>query len=150
MAVAALNGKIYVVGGFEESGLGNFLNFAITPSLEKYEPATNTWTTRSPMPIGLHHAGIGVAGGKLYVIGGYTQSGLSVWHPGATVYAYDPAMDIWTEHAPMPTPRGALSVTAHDGNCMPLAATTGRPIALPSRSTIREATPGLCERPYRP
>lgn len=115
VAVAALNGKMYVVGGFEEPGFGNFLNFAITPALEEYEPATNTWTTRSPMPVGLHHAGIGVAGGKLYVIGGYTQSGLSVWHPVATVYAYDPATDTWVERAPMPTPRGALSVTEHNG-----------------------------------
>jgi len=115
IAAAALNGKIYVVGGFEEPGFGNFLNLGITPALEVYDPATDTWTPRSPMPVGLHHVGIGVAGGKLYVIGGYTRSGFSVWHPVATVYVYDPATDAWSERAPMPTPRGALSVTGHDG-----------------------------------
>jgi N-acetylneuraminic acid mutarotase len=115
VAAAALNDRIYVVGGFEEPGLGNFLNFAITPSLEEYDPSTDRWRSRAPMPVGLHHAGIGVAGGKLYVIGGYKQSGLSVWHPVATVYAYDPATDAWAERASMPTPRGALSVTEHDG-----------------------------------
>ncbi len=115
VAAAALNDKIYVVGGFEESGFGNFLNFAITPSLEEYDPSTDKWTSRTPMPVGLHHVGIAVAGGKLYVIGGYTQSGFTVWHPVATVYAYDPMTDAWSERAPMPTPRGALSVTAHDG-----------------------------------
>ena len=67
------------------------------------------------MPVGLHHVGIGVAGGRLYVIGGYRQSGLTVWEPVATVYAYDPATDSWSERAPMPTARGALSVTEHDG-----------------------------------
>ena len=52
---------------------------------------------------------------QLYVIGGYKQAGLSIWQPVASVYAYDPAMDTWAERAPMPTPRGALSVTLHDG-----------------------------------
>jgi N-acetylneuraminic acid mutarotase len=115
VAAAALNDKIYVVGGFEEPGLGNILNFAITPSLEEYDPSTDRWTSRASMPVGLHHAGIGVSGGKLYVIGGYKQAGLSVWQPVATVYAYDPATNAWAERAPMPTPRGALSVSEHDG-----------------------------------
>lgn len=115
VAVAALDGKIYVVGGFEKPRLGNVLNFAITPSVEMYDPATDRWTSKASMPVGLHHIGIGVAGGRLYVIGGYRQSGLSVWNPVATVYAYDPTTDSWTERAPMPTVRGALSVTEHDG-----------------------------------
>jgi N-acetylneuraminic acid mutarotase len=115
VAVAALNDKIYVVGGFEEPAFGNLLNLGITPSLEVYDPVTDQWTSRAPMPVGLHHMGIGVEGGKLFVIGGYRQSGLSIWHPVAMVYAYDPAMDSWVERAPMPTARGALSVTEHDG-----------------------------------
>ncbi|NJN70951.1 MAG: galactose oxidase [Nitrospira sp.] len=115
VAVAALEGKIYAVGGFEKPSLGNVMNLAITPSVEMYDPATDQWTAKAPMPIGLHHVGIGVAGGRLYVIGGYSKSGLSVWNPVATVYAYDPATDSWTERASMPTARGALSVTEHDG-----------------------------------
>lgn len=104
-----------MVGGFEQPSLGNVMNLAVTPSLEEYDPSTDRWTSKTPMPVGLHHVGIGVTGGQLYVIGGYKHSGLSVWNPVATVYAYDPATDSWTERAPMPTPRGALSVTAHDG-----------------------------------
>lgn len=115
VAAAALNDKIYVVGGFEEPGLSNLLDLAITPAVEEYDPSTDQWTSRAPMPVGLHHVGIGVAGDKLYVIGGYKQSVFSVWKPVATVYAYDPATDTWAERAPMPTPRGALSVTAYDG-----------------------------------
>jgi N-acetylneuraminic acid mutarotase len=115
VAAATLRDKIYVVGGFEKPGVGNVLNLAITASLEEYDPSTDRWTAKAPMPVGLHHVGIGVAGGRLYVIGGYRQSGLSVWHPVATVYAYDPDTDTWEERAPMPTARGALSVTEHDG-----------------------------------
>jgi len=115
VVAAALEGKIYVVGGFEKPSLGNVLNLAITPSVEMYDPATDRWTSKASMPVGLHHVGIGVAGGRLYVIGGYSKSGLSVWNPVATVYAYDPTTDSWTERASMPTARGALSVTEHDG-----------------------------------
>ena len=115
VAAAALDGKIYVVGGFEKPSLGNVMNFAITRSVEMYDPATDQWTSKAPLPIGLHHVGIGVVDGRLYVIGGYAQSAFSVWKPMATVYVYDPAADSWTERAPLPTARGALSVTVHDG-----------------------------------
>lgn len=115
VAAAPLDGKIYVVGGFEKPSLSNVMSFAITRSVEMYDPSTDQWTSRAPLPIGLHHVGIGVVDGRLFVIGGYTKSGFSVWNPVATVYAYDPATDSWTERAPMPTARGALSVTEHDG-----------------------------------
>jgi N-acetylneuraminic acid mutarotase len=115
IAAAALDGKIYVVGGFEKPSLANVMNFTITPSVEMYDPVIDRWTSKAPMPVGLHHVGIGVADGRLYVIGGYSKSGLSVWNPVATVYAYDPVTDSWSERASMPTARGALSVTEHQG-----------------------------------
>lgn len=126
VAAATVGGKIYVVGGFEEPSLGNVLSFAITPSLEEYDPATDQWTAKAPMPVGLHHVGIGVVGGRLYVIGGYKKSGLSVWGPVATVYAYDPVADAWSERAPMPTARGALSVTVHEGKLYAIGGYEGR------------------------
>ena len=115
VAVASVGDQIYVVGGFEKPSLGNVMHLAITQSVEAYDSKTDRWTSKAPMPIGLHHVGIGVAGGRLYVVGGYSHSGLSVWSPVATVYAYDPATDTWAERAPMPTARGALSVTEYDG-----------------------------------
>ena len=126
VAVATAGGKIYVVGGFEEPSLGNVLNFAITSAVEEYDPATDKWTAKAPMPVGLHHVGIGVAGGRLYVVGGYKQSGLSVWGPVATVYMYDPANDAWSERAPMPTARGALSVAVHEGKLYAIGGYEGR------------------------
>jgi Kelch motif len=36
VVAAALDGKIYVVGGFEKPSLGNVMNFSITPSVEMY------------------------------------------------------------------------------------------------------------------
>ena len=126
VAAVTLSDKIYVVGGFEPPGLGNVMNLAITASVEEYDPSADRWTTRAPMPVGLHHAGIGVTGGRLYVIGGYRQSGLNVWQPVATVYAYDPATDTWAEHASMPTARGALSVTVQEGKLYAIGGYDGK------------------------
>lgn len=115
VAAGTVSDKIYVVGGFAKPGLGHAMSLAITPALEVYDPATDRWTAKTPLPVGLHHVGLGVIGGRLYVVGGYKQSGLSAWRPVATVYAYDPVTDAWTERAPMPTARGALAVAVHDG-----------------------------------
>src|SRR2546426_9300774 len=52
VAVAAVRGKVYVVGGFQQG-----LSF-IAPAVEEYDPATDTWRHRASLPSGLHHAGI--------------------------------------------------------------------------------------------
>jgi N-acetylneuraminic acid mutarotase len=116
VAAATVGGKIYLVGGFEEPSISNVVNLSITPVVEEYDASTDKWSSKASMPVGLHHVGVGVVGGRLYVIGGYKQSGLSVWGPVATLYAYDPAANAWTELAAMPTARGALSVSVHEGN----------------------------------
>lgn len=109
VAAAAVKGKIYVVGGFQQG-----FSF-ITPAVEEYSPATDTWRERAPLPSGLHHAGIGVANDRLYVIGGFEHSLLSIWSPVTSVYEYDPGADRWTARKPMPTPRGALAIAVLDG-----------------------------------
>src|SRR2546427_9699724 len=76
VAAAAVGGKVYVVGGFQPG-----LPF-ITPAVEEYDPVTDTWHERAPLPSGLHHAGIGVVNDRLYVIGGFELSLFSIWSPG--------------------------------------------------------------------
>ncbi|MGH7230540.1 MAG: Kelch repeat-containing protein, partial [Nitrospiraceae bacterium] len=118
VSAAAVEGKIYVVGGFTEPTISNLKDLTISAIVEEYDPSTDQWTAKSPLPVGLHHAGIGVAGDRLYIIGGFTQSFLSIWKPVATVYQYNPTTDEWTERAPMPTVRGALAVTEIDGKLL--------------------------------
>ena len=110
MAAAAVKGRIYVVGGFQQA-----LGFSITSAVEEYDPKTDTWRERAPLPGGLHHAGIGVVNDRIYVIGGFEHSFLSIWSPLTSVYEYDPAADRWAARRPMPTPRGALAVAVLDG-----------------------------------
>jgi N-acetylneuraminic acid mutarotase len=116
VAAAAVGEKVYVIGGFREPSIGNIKDLAITPLVEEYDSVTEHWTTRAPLPVGLHHVGIGVVDKRVYVIGGFKQSLMSVWKPVATVYVYDPAQDAWTEASPMPTARGALAVAELGGH----------------------------------
>jgi hypothetical protein len=103
VAVAEVNGKIYVLGGFAAS----------TQDVhEEYDPATDRWRTRAALPRPLNHAAAAGLNGKLYLIGGFDgPTGRAV----AEVYEYDPASDKWRPLAPMPTPRGALGVAVIDG-----------------------------------
>ena len=105
VAAVALHGKLYVVGGFGAGATAN----------EEYDPATNVWERRAPIPRGADH-GAAVAlpqgqGGLVYFIGGFDGR----WGPLNTVWAYDPATDQWTGKADLPTPRGALGAAVLDG-----------------------------------
>src|SRR5207253_3771720 len=57
-----VNGKIYVIGGLEplENGQGT----RVTGRNQMYDPATNTWTERSPMPTARNHGFSGVVSGN--------------------------------------------------------------------------------------
>ncbi|SEP84657.1 Kelch repeat-containing protein [Nitrosomonas ureae] len=115
IAAAPLDGKIYAVGGFSQPSLSNVLDFAVSRIVEVYDPATDTWTETTPLPEGRHHAGIAALDGYLYVIGGFTKGGLSVWRAVATLYQFNPVNQTWRELKPMPTARGALGVTVYQG-----------------------------------
>ena len=92
VAAAALDGKIYVIGGYQKgAGL-----------VEEYDPEKNSWRRRAALPKALHHVGAAAVNGRIYVIGGFI-SGVG---PVDTVYEYDPGADRWKSKAPMPTPRG--------------------------------------------
>ena len=125
VVTAAVGGKIYLIGGFDEPSLSNLKDLTISRTVEEYDPSTDRWTTKAPLPAGLHHAGIGVVGNRLYVIGGFTKSLLSVWNPVASVYQYHPEADTWIERAPMPTMRGALAVAEINGKLMAIGGYDG-------------------------
>jgi N-acetylneuraminic acid mutarotase len=97
VGVAALQGKMYVVGGFRRNGRQ-------TTTVEAYAFAADRWQFVHPLPIALDHPAAAVARGKLYVLGGYA-SGAAV----DLALEYDPQSDRWTPKARMPTRRGALA-----------------------------------------
>ena len=79
----SIGGKLYVGGGYWN---GTVLN-----TFYEYNPATNLWTKKGNLPLGLYSAACFVINGKGYVACGGQQGGFS-----SSVYLYDPAIDTWT------------------------------------------------------
>jgi N-acetylneuraminic acid mutarotase len=108
VAAAFLDGKIYVVGG-------SVAGRSALASNEAYDPATENWLERAPLPRPLSHVGLAAAGGLLYAIGGFSST--TGDHEGAvaSLLAYDPRSDSWRERAPMKAPRGSVGVVMLNG-----------------------------------
>jgi hypothetical protein len=66
-AVAGLNGLVYEVGGATGSRPGPAGRVAI---VDAYDPSTNSWTARLPMPTARSDLVLVSVNGKLYAIGG--------------------------------------------------------------------------------
>jgi N-acetylneuraminic acid mutarotase len=96
---AAVDGIIYAIGGWAGDTAtcwGELLS-----TVEAYDPAADTWTTKTDMPTTRSHSAIAVVDGKIYVIGGQGDGNIIL----SAVEAYDPATDTWTTKADMPTAR---------------------------------------------
>jgi N-acetylneuraminic acid mutarotase len=109
-----LGGKIYVVGGLTtfENGMGTW----VTGMNQVYDPKTNTWQQRTPMPTARNHHFSAAVNGKLYMIGGRLGSGgAGAASPTDVNEEYDPATNIWTLKNPMPTPRSGGGSAVYNG-----------------------------------
>jgi N-acetylneuraminic acid mutarotase len=96
-AAAAVNDRVYVIGG--EGSAGSYER-----TTEEYNPADNTWATKALKPTGVSNIGAGVINDKIYVPGGYKGFAVSV------VEVYDPALESWSTVAPLPTAQFAQAV----------------------------------------
>ncbi len=110
LAAGVIDGKLYAVGGYADSA-GIEVGTAV---LEVYDPLSDEWATKAPMPHGSGYLGAGVVNGILYAVGGQAAP----QSKGPTfdyLQAYDPATDSWTAKAPMPTARRGLAVAVVNG-----------------------------------
>ena len=106
MAIAAANGKIYLISGGSRGVEANSFT-------QEYDPGTGTWRELALMPSVASHAGAVALDGKIYVVGGFVAN----VHMGAVnrVFEYDPAADRWRALAPLAAPRGSPGVVALNG-----------------------------------
>jgi N-acetylneuraminic acid mutarotase len=144
-ATSALNGRVYVLGGYDE-------NRSSTATVEVYNPTTDTWAFARPLPFAVNHSAAAVAGGLLYSFGAgagqtfvYNTNGNSwssrasshyvhggtaavgvinnkIYVAGGTgtpsqreLEVYDPVANTWTVKAPMSVPRNHCAGGVIDG-----------------------------------
>jgi N-acetylneuraminic acid mutarotase/Tfp pilus assembly protein PilX len=109
--VAAVNNKIYAIGGYNSTG---YLKV-----VQEYDPATNTWATKAQMPTARADAAVAVLNGKIYVIGGSDGS------PTDETEVYDPATNVWSSKKKMATNRAYLAAAAVNNKIYVIGGTTG-------------------------
>ena len=103
VGVAAVEGKIYAIGGLIEKGKeGNYAAIVVDAN-EEYDSQTDTWTLKKPMPFAMYGFAIAVFENKIYCMG----SGLN--------QVYDPVTDSWENKTPMPTEREFLKANTCNG-----------------------------------
>lgn len=100
LASAEVNGKIYVFGGQNSSGIRDVVE-AYDPSTDTWERDTNNGGTLTPMPVSLANIVASAVNGKIYVFGN-------------EVLEYDPALNSWRRD------------TAHGGTLAQWPALRGR------------------------
>jgi N-acetylneuraminic acid mutarotase len=107
-ASAALNGKIYIIGGSRQSG--SLENTIVTDSNQVYDPQTGNWSLSAKLPSVDSYGAAAVTEGfmapaRIYCVGGYSGREFN----GQT-RAYNLENNSWTIVDKMPTPRAYLGV----------------------------------------
>jgi N-acetylneuraminic acid mutarotase len=97
-----IGGKLYVVGGYDD-------DFNTSRTLEAYDPLTNQWATKTPLNNPRSEGQATAVGAKLYVISGFGRKpdGTEALIPTVTVY--DPATNVWSTKAPLPSARAGVA-----------------------------------------
>jgi hypothetical protein len=109
LSTAALDGKLYAIGGSTDETEPT----AWVAVNEVYDPATDSWSVRAPMPTPRGGAQAVAVNGRILVLGGWNDVA-----GGAqldTVEEYDPAADRWRPRAPMPAPRARFTAAVVSG-----------------------------------
>jgi hypothetical protein len=99
---AAVNGRIYVIGG--QTDAGN----AYTNTVFEYNPVTTNWTMKASMPTSRSAGAAAVIGNLIYVAGARSS-------PGQDFAVYDVSNNQWTTLPNLPTGRNHLAAGAING-----------------------------------
>lgn len=100
-AGAVVDGKFYVVGGYEK-------DYAVSTKNEIY--AEGKWSVGAPLPKARGDVTADVVNGKVFVVGGVDEA----FNFADNVYAYSPSKDTWSEKRKLPVPHGdSVAVTVN-------------------------------------
>ncbi|HEV2349959.1 MAG TPA: kelch repeat-containing protein [Terriglobia bacterium] len=109
LGAVGFDGKLYAIGGTTGRNGPN----PILGTVEAYDPVTDAWSTKAPMPTPRAYFAVAAVDGIIYAIGGATNTGVT--YPNSTrairtVDAYDTATNTWSPRAPLPYLTGGEQV----------------------------------------
>jgi N-acetylneuraminic acid mutarotase len=86
-----VNGKIYLIGGSKPV---NLIDPSYVPNVnEVYNPATDSWTTKTPPPVNVSTYASAVVDNKIFIIGGNAVGNLTqIYHPETDMWSYGAAV----------------------------------------------------------
>ena len=116
-ATWVVDGKIYAIGGAKtqkyEVGPGWGYSHQLLPTIEMYDPVTDTWVQKADMLVARTSHSSCIVDGKIYIIGGVAAD-REEWRLDR-VDIYDPATDTWTKGKSMNHARCSAAVSVVDG-----------------------------------
>ena len=97
LAMEAVNGRLYAVGGYAVGGYAGILPQWVG-TVEAYDPQMGSWTTLASMPTPRAHLALAVFDGRLLAAGGENVNrALDV------LESYDPTLNAWSGKTPSTT-----------------------------------------------
>ncbi len=126
-SVAAVNGKIYVIGGWAYG----------TPAglVQIYDPASDSWSTGTSKPTPAGNNNAAVIDDKIYIAGGAGNNN-TVFD---TLEIYDPVSDTWETGMPLPQTIRDAAVAAVNGKLYVVGGT--KSLSLSSLTNLYEYNP---------
>lgn len=112
---ASYRGEVYHAGGYLAAVWGATNTFLVLRG--------GVWTPLAPMPETRAAAGMVAVGGRLYVVGGFTQQGTLA----TTTLVYDVAAGSWSTQPGVPSKREHLTVVADGRYVYAVGGRTGQP-----------------------
>jgi PKD repeat protein len=104
-----VNGMLYVFGGY--TAINGVYWSNETSAVEAYDPGSNTWITRAPMPADAYMDGAGVIDGKVYIVGGVNYPhGLRIYDPASNSWSVGPDRPVNSENGAVDVIGGKLYV----------------------------------------
>jgi N-acetylneuraminic acid mutarotase len=111
-----VDGQIYVMGGFQYRDLPpprTTIGLAVN---EVYDPETDSWTTKTPIPTTTSNPASATINNKIYVISGFNR----VLNQMSNLnQIYDIGSDTWSQGASIPTAVGLAGAGATSGEMAP-------------------------------
>jgi N-acetylneuraminic acid mutarotase len=114
---AACGGKVYAVGA--SNVFASYPNLIPSTAVYCYDPDTNQWSTKSPIPVSTCYKEVAVVGNNLYVVSGATaRTGADAEaYRSWDIYIYNTLTDTWSlSDCPAPYAAAGIASAEYDGS----------------------------------